>query len=140
MGALDGFETAFLDASFLIALFAKQDKLHGRAYELFEDLAEAGTAPCTIWDCLSEAITILRRHYGFSSAMALIASVPEFHLLPYDTSHRLAALQDFGRFAQKRPISFVDVLAAVVLKRELPNAPALSFDRDFRTLGLTVIR
>jgi predicted nucleic acid-binding protein len=48
-------------------------------------------------------------------------------------------LDVFRRYSRKRAISFVDALSAVVVRRELAGAPALSFDRDFRALGLTVI-
>jgi predicted nucleic acid-binding protein len=139
MGAIDGFRSVFLDASFLVALFGKQDGLHGRACELFEDVADANADPCTIWDCFSEALTVLRRHHGYGAALALAGSLSDLTIVATDTSHRLAALDVFKRHARKRAISFVDALSAVVVRRELAGAPALSFDRDFRALGLTVI-
>jgi predicted nucleic acid-binding protein len=140
MGVLDGFRAVFLDSSFLIALFAKHDGLHRRAMDLFQDVAADGAEPCTIWDCVSESVTILGRHHGYGPAMTLAKSLDDLTLVPYDTSHRLAALSAFARLARRRPVSFVDVLAAEVLHAELPGAPALSFDDDFRALGLTVIR
>ena len=139
MGVLDGFDTVFLDSSFLIALFAKQDGLHPRARVLFEEVASAGAEPCTIWDCVSESLTVLRRHHGYGPAMTLARSLDDLTLISYDTSHRLAAVAAFGRCARQRPVSYVDVLVGEVLRRELPGTPALSFDRDFRALGLTVI-
>jgi predicted nucleic acid-binding protein len=139
MGAVDGFQAVFLDSSFLIALFAKNDGLHSRAKALFEDVAASGAEPCTIWDCVSESLTILRRHHGYGPSMTLAKSLGDLTLISYDTSHRLAAVAAFGRFTRKRPLSYVDVLIAEVLRREVPGTPALSFDRDFRALGLTVI-
>ena len=139
MGAIDGFPSVFLDASFLVALFGKQDALHDRARALFEDVADANSAPCTIWDCISESLTVLRRHYGYGAAVALVGSLSDLTIVATDTSHRLAALDVFKRHSRKRPISFVDALSAVVVRLELAGAPALSFDRDFRALGLTVI-
>jgi predicted nucleic acid-binding protein len=139
MPAIEGFPRLFLDSSFLIALFGRQDSLHPRAVELLEEADRAGSELCTLWDCLSEALTILRRHFGYRAACALANSLPDLTLVTYDTSHRLEAVQRFKRVARSQAVSFVDVLCAVVVERELRGAPALSFDRDFRKLGLTVI-
>jgi predicted nucleic acid-binding protein len=138
--AIEGFDRLFLDASFLVATYGVEDAMHSRATELLEEADTAGAHLCTIWDCLSEALTILRRHFGYRAACALADSVPDFTLVTHDTSHRLQALKDLKRLSRgRRAISFVDVLCAVVIRRELSGCAALSFDRDFARLGLTVV-
>jgi len=138
--ALEGFDRVFLDASFLIAVYGLEDRMHGRAVALLDEADRAGTHLCTIWDCVSEALTLLRRHFGHRAACALIDSVPELTLLSCDTSHRLEALAHFKRWSRgRRAISFVDTLCAVIIRRELGGCPALSFDRDFARLDLTTL-
>ena len=140
MATISGFDRLFLDTSFLIAVYGIEDAMHGRAIELLEEADAVDARLCTIWDCVSEALTLLRRHFSYRAACALADGVSQVTLVTYDTSHRLEALADFRRVARnRRAVSFVDVLCAVVIRRELSGSPALSFDRDFRTLGLTVI-
>jgi predicted nucleic acid-binding protein len=139
MGALEGFGRVFLDSSFLVALYGADDTMHDRAVELLEQADEAGSELCTIWDCVSESMTVVRRHYGYGSACALADSLDDLTLVTYDTSQRLEAVREFRRRSRRHPLSFVDVLCSVVIRETLDGAPALSFDRDFRALGLTVI-
>ncbi len=140
MAAIEGFGRLFLDSSFLIALYGVDDAMHVRAVELLEDADRAGARLCTLWDCVGESLTVLRRHFGWRAARELAAGVDDLILVPCDTSHRLAAVAEFVRLSRgRRPPSFVDVLCSVVIRAELDGAPALSFDRDFRRLGLTVI-
>jgi predicted nucleic acid-binding protein len=114
--------------------------MHGRALELLEEADRAAAQLCTIWDCVGESLTVLRRHFGHRAACALADSVRDLVLVGIDTSHRLQALAEFRRLSRgQRRLSLVDVLCAVVIRRELAGDPALSFDRDFRALGLTVI-
>ncbi len=42
-------------------------------------------------------------------------------------------------FGKDREISFVDALSHVLISGELKDIPALSFDKDFKALGLTTI-
>ena len=63
-----------------------------------------GTSACVrSWDCISESLTLLRRHFGYAPARALADSVEDLRLVTYDTSHRLEALGVFRRFSRKRP-------------------------------------
>lgn len=140
MVTIEGFDRLFLDASFLVALYGVGDAMHARATELLVEADRAAARLCTIWECVGESLTVLRRHFGHRAACALADGISDLILIPCDTSHRLEALARFKRLTRvRRGLSFVDVLCAVVIRRELQNGPALSFDRDFRTLGLTVI-
>ena len=140
MATIEGLSRLFLDSSFLVALYGTQDRMHHRALELLEEADRAEARLCTIWDCIGESLTVLRRHFGHRASCALADGLRHLTLVGYDTSHRLQALADFKRLSRgRRSVSFVDALCAVVIRRELNGDPALSFDRDFRTLGLTVI-
>jgi predicted nucleic acid-binding protein len=140
MATIEGLSRLFLDSSFLVALYGSRDRMHPRALDLLREADRAGARLCTIWDCVGESLTVLRRHFGYRAACALADGVLDLTLVSYDTSHRLQALADFKRFSRARPtVSFVDVLSAVVIRQELGGDPVLSFDRDFQALGLTVI-
>jgi predicted nucleic acid-binding protein len=140
MATIEGLDRLFLDSSFLVALYGGRDRMHSRAIELMREADRTAARLCTIWDCVGESVTILRRHFGHRPACALADSVRDLTLVGYDTSHRLQALADWKRLSRtRRSLSFVDALCAVVIRRELGGDPALSFDRDFRALGLTVI-
>ena len=45
----------------------------------------------------------------------------------------------FRKFARDKKISFCDAISFVVVTSVLEGIPCLSFDRDFKRLGLTVI-
>jgi predicted nucleic acid-binding protein len=130
----------FLDSSFLVALYGSQDRMHARAVELLAEADRVDAHLCTIWDCVGESLTVLHRHFGYRAASVLADSLEDLTLIVVDTSHRLQALADLRRRSRRQGrLSFVDVLCGVVIREELGGAPALSFDRDFRALGLTVI-
>ena len=114
--------------------------MHGRALELLAEAEGEECRLCTLWDCVGEALTVLRRHFGHEAACALADSLGDLTLLGPDASQRLETLAVFRRFSRGRKApSLVDALCAVVIHRELEGTPALSFDRDWRRLGLTVI-
>lgn len=140
MTAIETSSRLFLDSSFLVALYGTGDRMHWRALELLEEADRAAARLCTIWDCVGESLTVLRRHFGHRAACAMADSVDDLILIGIDTSHRLQALADLRRLSRgRRAPSYVDVLCAVVIRQELAGDPALSFDRDFRALGLAVI-
>jgi predicted nucleic acid-binding protein len=81
MGVLDGAARVFLDSSFLIALYGASDASHRRAVELLEEADTADSQLCTIWDCLGESLTILRRHFTHRAALALIDSIADLRFV-----------------------------------------------------------
>ena len=114
--------------------------MHARAVELLREADRADARLCTIWECIGESLTVVGRHFGHRPAAALADGIRDLTIVGADVSHRLQALADFKRLSRgRRTLSFVDVLCAVVIRQELDGDPALSFDRDFRALGLTVI-
>ena len=49
------------------------------------------------------------------------------------------AIEIFSKLSKDRKISFVDALSNVIITEDLKNIPEMSFDDDFRALGLTTI-
>jgi len=139
MGTLTGFRAVYCDASFFIALFSKKDTEHRRALELFGEVQEGRISMHTCWFIVSEAMTVLLYRYGYSEALAFGQSIHLYKIINCKENHYHQAISLFNLFGKDRKISFVDALSHVLITGELKNIPAISFDRDFRTLGLTTI-
>ncbi len=139
MTTLKGFKEVYCDAGFFIALFSKKDTKHRRALELFHEIKENRIVIHTCWFVISESMTVLIYQYGYSEALAFNQSVDLYRIhYPAESRHH-QAIALFNLFGKDRKISFVDALSKVLISGELKNMPALSFDKDFKALGLTTI-
>ena len=136
---LKGFKEVYSDASFFIALFSKKDTKHRRALELFKEIKENRITIHTCWFVISEAMTVLLYQYGYSEAVAFNQSVDLYRIYYPTESQHHQAIAIFNLFGKDRKISFVDALSKVLISGELENMSALSFDKDFKSLGLTTI-
>ena len=139
MKTLRGFDTVYCDASFFIGLFSKKDTKHKRALELFREIKDNRIIMHTSWFVISEAMTVLLYQYSYSEALTFNQSIDLYKIYHSTESHHQQALALFNLFGKDRKISFVDALSRVFISGELKNMPALSFDEDFRALGLTTI-
>src|SRR3990170_98399 len=139
MMTLKGLRAVYCDASFFIALFSKKDTAHRRAVELFKEIRENKIVIHTSWFIISEAMTVLLYQYGYSEALAFNQSVDLYRISHSTESQHHQAIALFNLFGKNRKISFADALSHVLISGELMNMPALSFDKDFRVLGLTTI-
>ncbi len=93
----------------------------------------------TCWFVISEAMTVLLYQYGYSEALAFNQSVDLYRIVYSTESQHHQAIALFNLFGKDRKISFTDALSHVLISGELKNMPALSFDKDFKSLGLTTI-
>jgi predicted nucleic acid-binding protein len=139
MKTLKGFNAVYSDASFFIALFSKKDTKHKRALELFKEIKENRILIHTCWFVVSEAMTILLYHYGYSEALTFNQSLNLYRIIHSTENQHHQAIALFNLFGKDKKISFVDALSRVHITGELKNMPAISFDEDFKTLGLTTI-
>jgi predicted nucleic acid-binding protein len=136
---LRGFRSVFCDASFFVALFSKKDAEHKRALELFKEIKEEKISICTSWFIISEAITLLLYKYGYTEARVFGESIHLYQAVHSKESQYHQALALFTLYGKDRGISFVDALSHVLITGVLRNIPAISFDEDFRSLGITTI-
>jgi predicted nucleic acid-binding protein len=139
MSSLKGFHSIYCDASFFIALFSKKDSKHKRAVELFKEIKQNRIIIHTCWFVISEAMTILLYQYGYSEAQVFNQSIDLYEIYNSTESQHHQAIALFNLYNQDRKISFVDALSRIIITGDLKNIPAISFDSDFRTLGLTTI-
>ncbi|MGA1844567.1 MAG: type II toxin-antitoxin system VapC family toxin [bacterium] len=139
MVSLEGLHSIYCDAGFFIALFSKKDSKHKRALELFDEIRFGKITIYTSWFVVSEAMTMLLYHYGYSEARIFSESLDLYRIISPDKANYYEALSIFNRYAIDKKISFVDALSQVIICQRLNQIPAISFDKDFRTLGLTTI-
>ena len=136
---LKGLDAVYCDASFFIALFSKKDSKHKRALTLFKEIKKNRIRIHTCWFIVSKTMTVLLYHYGYSEALAFNRSIDLLHIIHTTEIQHHQAIALFNLFGKERKISFVDALSHILISGELHNMPALSFDRDFRSTGLTTI-
>lgn len=139
MKSLKGLNAVYCDASFFVALFSKKDAKHKRALNLFKEVKENRIAIHTCWFIISEAMTVLLYQYGYREALTFNQSIDLFEIIPSNDSQHYQAIALFNLFGKDKKISFVDALSRVLITGELKNIPAISFDKDFRAMGLTTI-
>ncbi len=130
----------FCDTSFFYACLDPKDTNHARARTLVTEAAAADTTFCTTWDIISETVTLLRYRRNAHAALAFLNDVkPDLQVIAYGDPVRDEAEQVFRTYARDHRLSFCDALSFVVVTTLLDHAPCLTFDEDFRTLGLTVL-
>jgi predicted nucleic acid-binding protein len=136
---LKGLHAVYCDASFFIALFSKKDIRHTRALQLFKEIKEERIAIHTSWFVISESMTVLRYQFGYTEALSFNQSIDLYTIHQSTESQHQQAIAVFNLFNKDKKISFVDALTRVLIYGELKKIPALSFDSDFKALGLTTI-
>ena len=139
METLKGFDEVYCDAGFFVALFSKRDTKHKRALQLFMEIKENRIVILTSWFIISEAMTVLLYQYGYSEALTFNQSIDLYRIYHSTESQHHQAIALFNLFGKDRKISFVDALSRILISGELKNMPALSFDKDFKALGITTI-
>lgn len=113
---------------------------HERATTILAESASPGATFCPTWDIISETVTLLRYRRSFRAAVAFLGEEkPKLRIVVYGDGVRAEAERVFRRFARDHRLSFCDAISCVVVTTLLDHIPCLSFDGDFRRLGLTVL-
>lgn len=129
----------FCDTSFFFASLCPDDSNHDRAVKLLEYCTEHKIVFYTTWDIISETITLLRYRAGYDLSVQFIDIVrPELLIVAYDDSVRLEAEKVYKKLSRDKRLSFCDSVSYVIITDILDNIPCLTFDKDFRSLGLMV--
>jgi predicted nucleic acid-binding protein len=130
----------FCDTSFFYACLDASDSNHEKAGNLIERAVASATAFHCTWDIISETVTLLRYRNSYASAMAFLKEVkPALQILDYGDGVRSEAEKVFELYGRDHRLSFCDAVSFVVVSTLLEHMPCLSFDRDFKELGLTVL-
>jgi predicted nucleic acid-binding protein len=130
---------AFCDTSFFYASLVPDDANYDRAEDLLEYCRGNAVVLYTTWDIISETATLLRYRASFKTALEFLDEIkPVLYIVRYDDSVKTSAEDVFKKLSRDKKISFCDAVSFVVITHMLDNIPCFSFDRDFKTLGLTV--
>ena len=133
-------QSVFCDPSFFYACLDPSDVHHERACSLLEESVAENIVFYSTWDIVSETATLLRYRSSYERAIQFLDHVkPTLRLVLYDGSIQSQAEEVFRQLGTDKKLSLCDALSFVVVTVLLENIPCLSFDRDFKRLGLTVI-
>lgn len=130
---------AFCDTSFFFASLCPDDSNFEKAGELLEYCKNNAVTLYTTWDIISETATLLRYRAGYTTAVKFVNIIkPVLSIVHYEDSVRTAAEEVFKKLSKDKRLSFCDAVSFVVITHLLDNIPCLTFDKDFKSLGLMV--
>ncbi len=130
---------AFCDTSFFFASLCPEDSNFEKADPLLQHCKDNAVMLCTTWDVVSETVTLLRYRASYKLAVQFLEIIkPSLFIVRYDDSIRISAEEIFKKISIDKRLSFCDAVSYVVVVHLLDNIPCFSFDRDFKSLGLTV--
>lgn len=129
----------FCDTSFFFASLCSADSNYEKAGELLEYCKENKIVLYTTWDVISETATLLMYRASHNIAVKFLDEIkPALFIVHYDDSVRIAAEEVFKKLSKDKRLFFCDAISYVVITHMLDNIPCFTFDKDFRSLGLTV--
>lgn len=130
---------AFCDTSFFFASLYPRDANYDRAGDILADCQDNAVTLHTTWDVISETVTLLRYRAGYKTAVEFLDMIkPTLAIARYDDSVRSTAEEVFKKLSKDKKISYCDALSFVIITDLLDGMPTLTFDGDFRSLGLMV--
>ena len=130
---------AFCDTSFFFASLYPGDTNYDRAGDILAECQEQSVTLHTTWDVVSETVTLLRYRASYKTAVQFLDVIkPALAIVRYDDSVRSAAEEVFKKLSKDKKISYCDALSFVIITDLLDNMSCLTFDNDFRSLGLMV--
>lgn len=131
----------FCDTSFFFASLYPKDVNYERAGQILKDALSQEISLCTTWDIISETATLLVYRFNSKAAIRFLDEIkPVVNIVYYDDSVREEAERVFRLMSKDKKLSFCDAISYVVVKRILKDIVCVSFDEDFSSLGLSVIR
>jgi predicted nucleic acid-binding protein len=133
-------DRVFCDTGFFYASLARGDRHYRRAGQLLEYCYNEGIQMFSTWEVVSETVTLLTYRLHPQAAIDFLDMIkPALSLVPVTEAVLAEAEHVFRRHVRSRRLSFCDAVSFVVVTTLLDNIPCLSFDEDFKALGLTVI-
>ncbi len=133
-------DRVFCDTGFFYASLARGDRHYVRAGELLDECREQRIRIFSTWGVVSETVTLLTYRLHPQAGIGFLDTMkPALSLVPITEAVLAEAEQIFRRQVRSRRLSFCDAISFIVVTTLLDNIPCLSFDEDFRALGLTVV-
>ena len=129
----------FCDTSFFYACLDSRDVNHQAARKAAEAAANSRSMLFCTWDIVSETATLLRYRANFGAARRFLIEVkPGLKIVIPDDDAREHAVKLFLKHGEALKLSMCDAISFVVVKEMLNSIPCLTFDADFRKLGLEI--
>lgn len=130
----------FCDTSFFYSSLIPSDSNYDIAQKWSHEMNQHQTICTTTWDIISETLTLLIARHSYSAAITFIEKVePSLKKIEYGDELRQQAIKTFKKFNKDNQFSFCDCLSYQVIRDLLGNIPTLSFDEDFKKMGLTLL-
>lgn len=130
---------AFCDTSFFFASLYPGDTNYNRAGDILAECLERSVTLHTTWHVVSETVTLLRYRASYKTAVQFLDVIkPSLAIVRYDNSVRSSAEEVFKKLSKDKKLSYCDALSFVIITELLDDMSCLTFDNDFRSLGLTV--
>jgi predicted nucleic acid-binding protein len=130
---------AFCDTSFFFASLYPGDTNYNRAGDILAECLERSVTLHTTWDVVSETVTLLRYRASYKTAVQFLDVIkPTLAIVRYDDSVRSSAEEVFKKLSKDKKLSYCDALSFVIITELLDDMSCVTFDNDFRSLGLTV--
>jgi len=137
---MEGVKALFCDTSFFYAALDKRDRDHLKANELSQSIQEKQISLITTWEMVLETVTLLRYRYSYQGAVTFVDQIlPRLNVFYIDSEVRAKSLLAFRKLSCDKEISLCDAISYIVVTEYLNFIPCLTFDEDFRRLGLTVL-
>jgi len=137
---MEGIKHLFSDTSFFYAVLDKHDRDHPAASRLAQFIQERQIPLITTWEVIVETVTLLRYRYSYRGATAFIDQVlPQLNIFYLDAEARVKALHAFLKLIRDKEISLCDAISYIVITERLNFIPCLTFDEDFKRLGLIIL-
>lgn len=132
--------SVFVDASAFYALLNKKDNLHKEALLISKSLAKTNEVLITSNYTLAESYTVIRSKLGFKTAETFIAEIQKngIQVAWIDEEIHNRGLKIFLENKEPRDLSFFDCVD-MALMESLGIEKAFSFDRHFKSLGITLV-
>lgn len=130
--------SVFVDTSAWYALASKDDRDHGAAQAIYEDLVERKERLLTTSYALAETMGLIQHRLGWKPLELFSAAARTVDVVWIDrTRHREAETLLFER--RRRAINIVDAASFVVMKA-LGIEDAFAFDDDFAREGFRLLK
>lgn len=130
----------FCDTSFFYSMLDITDRYYAEVKKWVQEIKESNITLITTWDVISETLTLFITRKKYSLSLLFLEEVdPIIKKIEYSNTLREEAIKTFKKFNKDAIFSFCDCLSYQVIRDLLDDIPALSFDDDFKKMGLTVL-
>jgi predicted nucleic acid-binding protein len=125
----------FIDSSFFISFAIDIDQNHAMASKHFPQKEDE---PVTSEDVIKETLTVISQRKGKKFCIDFFEGIQgDISILPVSSERFQEGLKIFLDHQLQKDVSLIDCISAAMCKKRRIKT-ILTFDRHFRTLGLTV--